>query len=61
MDHIDSFLGTKSESSQYSLSIHTALVMGKKAINRYYNKTDHLEVYWIVMSMYCLAFYIFST
>jgi hypothetical protein len=51
MDHIDKVLATSSDRSQYSLSIHAALIIGKNAINQYYNKTDHLETYCIAMSM----------
>ena len=33
----------------YSVSIRAALAIGKKTLNRYYNKTDHSEVYRIAM------------
>ena len=50
MDHIDKVLASTSESPyQFSMSIRAALAIGKKAINKYYNKTDHSEVYRIAM------------
>jgi hypothetical protein len=52
MDHIDRVLATTSDSHQFSLSIRTALVIGKNTINCYYNKTDHSETYCIAMGMY---------
>ena len=57
MDHIDNTLATKSDSSQFSLPIRAALVIGKNTINRYYNKTDHSEVYCIAMSKYIHTFF----
>ncbi|KAF8257404.1 hypothetical protein EI94DRAFT_1495747, partial [Lactarius quietus] len=48
MDHIDKVLATSSDSpDQYNLAIHAALAIGKKAMNCYYNKMDHSEVYCI--------------
>jgi hypothetical protein len=60
MDHIDRVLATSSENNQYSLSIHASLVIGKNAINRYYNKTDHSKTYHIAMGM-CSFIHMFST
>ena len=57
MDHIDNTLATKSDSSQFSLPIWAALVIGKNTINMYYSKTDHSEVYRIAMSKYIHAFF----
>lgn len=52
MDHIDKVLATASDSpSQFGPSIRAALAIGKNAMNRYYNKTDHSEVYRIAMGM----------
>ena len=54
MDHIDKVLATSSDSScQYSLTIRATLAIGKKAMNRYYDKTDQSDVYRIAMSMFC--------
>jgi len=49
MDHIDSHLATAARNIGYSASIRAALAIGKKTLNRYYNKTDHSEVYRIAM------------
>lgn len=52
MDHIDTHLATaSSRRSTYSTSIRTALAIGKRTLNRYYDKTDHSEVYRIAMGM----------
>ena len=51
MDHIDKVLATSSDSPhQFSLAICAALVIGKKAMNWYYKKTNYSDVYWITMS-----------
>jgi hypothetical protein len=49
MDHIDTHLATAAQDMDYSISIRAALAIGKKTLNRYYNKTDHSEVYRIAM------------
>ena len=51
MDHIDKVLTTSSDSPrQFSLTIHTALAIGKKAMNWYYKKTNYSDVYQIAIS-----------
>ena len=45
MDHIDSQLATNASNNKYPLAIKAALAIGKKTLNRYYDKTDHSEVY----------------
>ncbi|KAH9011825.1 hypothetical protein EDB85DRAFT_1878177 [Lactarius pseudohatsudake] len=53
MDHIDKVLATAADSPyQFGPSIRAALALGKNALNRYYNKTDHSEVYWIAMVLH---------
>ena len=52
MDHIDAHLATATQDPSYPLSICAALAIGKKTLNRYYNKTDHSEVYRIAMGMF---------
>ncbi len=52
MDHIDSHLATAARNAKYSPSIRAALALGKRTLNRYYNKTDHSEVYRIAMGTY---------
>jgi hypothetical protein len=49
MDHIDEYLATASQNVKYSEAIRAALALGKKTLNRYYDKTDHSEVYRIAM------------
>ena len=49
MDHIDEHLATAATNRAYHLAIKAALAIGKKTLNRYYNKTDHSEVYRIAM------------
>ncbi|PPQ96423.1 hypothetical protein CVT26_005101 [Gymnopilus dilepis] len=50
MDHIDKVLATCSDSpDQFWPAIRAALAIRKKASNKYYNKTDHSEVYRIAM------------
>lgn len=50
MDHIDEYLATAATSNKYCPAIKAALAIGKKTINRYYDKTDHSEVFRIAMS-----------
>ncbi len=49
MDHIDEYLATVSQNVKYSEAIRAALALGKRTLNRYYDKTDHSEVYRIAM------------
>ena len=51
MDHIDQHLATAATSDEYGPAIKAALAIGKKTVNRYYDRTDHSEVYQIAMSM----------
>ena len=50
MDHIDTHLATASQSSKYSPAIRASLALGKAHLNKYYDMTDHSEVYRIAMS-----------
>lgn len=50
MDHIDTHLATAAIENKYPLAIKAALAIGKKTLNRYYDKTDHSEVFRIAMS-----------
>ena len=49
MDRIDEHLATSADNMRYSTAIRTALAIGKRRLNRYYNKTDHSEVCRIAM------------
>ena len=59
MDHIDEHLATAAINNEYPLAIKAALAIGKKTLNRYYDKTDHSEVFWIAMGMYFLTLSLF--
>jgi len=60
MDHIDEYLATASQNVKYSEAIRAALALGKQTLNRYYDKTDHSEVYRIAMGklLHVLLFHI---
>lgn len=60
MDHIDTHLATSTQNANYSVSIRAALAIGKRTLNRYYNKTDHSEVYRIAMGKSCLISFNFA-
>lgn len=49
MDHIDQHLATNARNPRFSASVQASLAIGKRALNRYYNMTDHSEVYRIAM------------
>jgi hypothetical protein len=55
MDHIDEQLATAVIDDDYPLALQAALAIGKKTLNRYYDKTDHSEVFRIAMGMKFLA------
>lgn len=52
MDHIDEHLATSATNRVYALAIKAALAIGKRTLNRYYNQTDHSNVFRIAMGMY---------
>ncbi|KAF5324122.1 hypothetical protein D9619_011280 [Psilocybe cf. subviscida] len=49
MDHIDATLATTMDDMTVPPSIRAAVAIGKRTLNKYYNKTDHTEVYQIAM------------
>jgi hypothetical protein len=51
MDHIDAHLATAARHRKYPHAIQAALTIGKKTLNRYYDKTDQSEVFRIAMGM----------
>jgi hypothetical protein len=60
MDQIDEYLMTTCQDFKYSEAIRTALALGKQTLNHYYDKTDHSEVYRIVMGKSLhVPFYLF--
>ena len=61
MDHIDEHLATATIDNKYPLVIKAALVIGKRTLNHYYDKTDHSEVFRIVMgSHFFMLLHFFS-
>jgi hypothetical protein len=61
MDHIDEYLATACQNLKLSKAIRAALDIGKQTLNRYYDKTDHSDVYRIAMGRslhlyFCLFF-----
>jgi hypothetical protein len=60
MDHIDEHLATAATNRTYPLAIKAAIAIGKKTLNRYYNQTDHSEIYRIAMGTclyYCIIYF----
>lgn len=55
MDRVDEHLATAAENPQYSVALRSALAIGKRILNKYYNKTDYSEVYRIAMGMFELS------
>lgn len=49
MDHIDKNLATSAIDDNYPLALKAALAIGKKTLNKYYEKTDQSDVYRIAM------------
>jgi hypothetical protein len=50
MDHIDEHLASAViNNDKYSPAIRSAIAMGKRTLNKYYNRTDHSELYRIAM------------
>ena len=52
MDHLDEHLASIATSLKYGRPIKAAVALGKKTLNRYYDRMDHSEVYRIAMSMF---------
>ena len=56
MDYIDEHLTTAALNADYPAAIKAALTIGKTTLNRYYNKTDHSEIFRITMGMISQVF-----
>ena len=54
MDHLDEHLANAALNVNYPTSIKAAIAIGKKTLNRYYDKTDHSEVFRIAMGQIIL-------
>ena len=59
MDHIDEYLATACGNVKLSKAIRAALDIGKQTLNRYYDKTDHSDVYRIAMGMYLFLLFVY--
>jgi hypothetical protein len=57
MDHINEVLTMQSHDSSLQPSIRAALGVAKKTLNKYYDKTDHSEVYRIAMTESLIQIY----
>jgi len=51
MDYINKHLASGSIDMKYLPSIQASMLIRKQLLNKYYNMTDHSEVYWIAMGM----------
>jgi hypothetical protein len=49
MDYIDKHLASGAVNAKYLPSIRASMLLGKQLLNKYYNMTDHSEVYRIAM------------
>ena len=49
MDVIDEALSNEALNANYSAPVRAAATLGKKTLNRYYDRTDHSELYRIAM------------
>lgn len=49
MDLLDGRLAESAMNPLYSDAIKASIALGKKTLNRYYNMTDHSEIYCIAM------------
>lgn len=54
IDHVDKHLASAALDKKFDSSIQAALAIGKKLLNKYYDMTDHSELYRIAMG---LSFY----
>jgi hypothetical protein len=52
MDYIDKHLASGALNPKYLPSIQASMLIGKRLLNKYYNVTDHSEVYRIAMGMF---------
>ena len=52
MDWIDKHLASSALDAKYLPSIKASMLIGKQLLNKYYNFTDHSEVYHIAMGMF---------
>ena len=51
MDHIDEHLATAAINHKYNSAIRAAVAIGKRTLNRYYDRSDQSDLYRIAMGM----------
>jgi len=61
MDLIDEHLATSTGGTAFTTSIRSALTISKQTLNRYYDKTDYSEIYWIAMGKLNAVYLAFLT
>ncbi|KIL60459.1 hypothetical protein M378DRAFT_83694, partial [Amanita muscaria Koide BX008] len=52
IDHVDKYLTEKQEDKSLTTAVKSALLLGKKTLNRYYSLTDSSDVYRIAMVLH---------
>lgn len=55
MDYLDLQLTNSALDPKFPESIKMAISLGKKTLNKYYDKTDHSEIYRIVMGEWYIS------
>ncbi|OCH83727.1 hypothetical protein OBBRIDRAFT_742783, partial [Obba rivulosa] len=58
MDYINKYLSTAATNMSIAAPIRVAVGFRKVLLNKYYDKTDHSELYCIAMGMFILQFLI---
>lgn len=61
MDHIDTYLATTIQDRTTSAGLQGALALGKRTLNRYYDKTDFSEIYRIAMGAFIYFMYYYNS
>ena len=61
MDLINEHLATSAGGTAFTTSVRSALAIGKRTLNRYYDKTDYSEIYRIAMGKLNAVYLAFLT
>lgn len=56
MDKIDAMLNTFATNASLTAAIRTSCSLGKKLLNKYYERTDSSEIYRIAMGKFSFIF-----
>ena len=51
IDHLDEHLASAAVSQKYDHMIRAAVLIGKRTLNQYYDRTDQSELYQIAIGM----------